>query len=128
MEYQWRNERKRTRLLLVFVLLWAALAASMVPRPSWGADEEKKPAASRSAEENPSVQQKEPMSWFSFIVKSSGFIGLVILLLSIYFVSTVARLFFELRMSMAMPMEILGQCEERPATARFQGRLRYRQG
>ena len=45
MESQWRKERNRTWLILVFVLLWAALAASLAPRPSWGADEEKKPAA-----------------------------------------------------------------------------------
>jgi len=31
MESQWRKERKRTWLLLVFVLLWTALAASMMP-------------------------------------------------------------------------------------------------
>ncbi|MGA2059135.1 MAG: MotA/TolQ/ExbB proton channel family protein [Thermoguttaceae bacterium] len=117
MEYQWRKERNRTWLLLVFVLLWAALAASMAPRPSWGADEDKKPAA--AADEGPPVQPT--MSWFSFIVKSSGFIGLVILLLSIYFVSTVARLFFELRISMAMPPEIIGRCEELLQQRDFKG-------
>jgi len=117
MESQWRKERNRTWLLLVFVLLWAALAAGIAPRPSWGADEEKKPAA--AADESPSPQPT--MSWFSFIVKSSGFIGLVILLLSIYFVSTVARLFFELRISMAMPPEILGRCEELLQQRDFKG-------
>jgi biopolymer transport protein ExbB len=54
-------------------------------------------------------------------VKSSGFIGLVILLLSIYFVSTVARLFFELRISMAMPPEIIGRCEELLQQRDFKG-------
>jgi biopolymer transport protein ExbB len=119
MESQWRNERNRTWLLLVFVMLWTALAVSVGPHPSWGADDDKKPAA--AADENPSVQPKETMSWFSFIVKSSGFIGLVILLLSIYFVSTVARLFFELRISMAMPPEILGRCEELLQQRDFKG-------
>ncbi|MGA2796433.1 MAG: MotA/TolQ/ExbB proton channel family protein [Thermoguttaceae bacterium] len=117
MESQWRKKRNRTWLLLVFVLLWAALAAGIAPRPSWGADDEKKPAA--AADENPSPQPT--MSWFSFIVKSSGFIGLVILLLSIYFVSTVARLFFELRISMAMPPEIIGRCEELLQQRDFKG-------
>jgi biopolymer transport protein ExbB len=122
MESQWRKERKRTWLLLVFVLLWAALAASVAPRPSWGAaDEEKKPAAAKEADESPAVQPKETMSWFAFIVKSSGFIGLVILFLSIYFVSTVARLFFELRISMAMPPEILRRCEELLQQRDFKG-------
>jgi biopolymer transport protein ExbB len=119
MESQWRKERNRTWLLLVFVLLWAALAASLAPRPSWAADEEKKPAA--AADENPSVQPKEVKSWFAYVVESSGLIGLLILLISIYFVSTVARLFFELRMTMAIPPEILGRCEERLQQRDFKG-------
>jgi len=119
MESQWRKERKRAWLLLVFVLIWTALAASMMPRPSFAADDERKPAA--AADEGPAVQPKETMSWFSFIVRSSGFIGLVILLLSIYFVSTIARLFFELRISMAMPPDILGRCEERLQQRDFKG-------
>ncbi len=121
MESQWRKERNRTWLLLVFVLLWAALAANIAPRPSWGADEEKKPAPAAADGQNPAVQPNEPMSWFSLIVKSSGLIGLVILLISIYFVSTVARLFFELRISMAMPPEILGRCEELLQQRDFKG-------
>ena len=122
MESHWRENGKRTWLLLVFALLWTALAASLAQCPCWGAaDEEKKPAAAKDADEGPAVQPKETMSWFAFIVKSSGFIGLVILLLSIYFVSTVARLFFELRMSMAMPMEILGRCEEGLQKRDFKG-------
>jgi biopolymer transport protein ExbB len=117
MESQWRKERKRTWLLLVFVLLCTVLAAGTTPRPSLGADEENKPAA--AADESPPPQPT--MSWFSFIVKSSGPIGLLILLLSIYFVSTVARLFFELRISMAMPPEILGRCEELLQQRDFKG-------
>src|SRR3989304_10359180 len=61
------------------------------------------------------------MSWFSLIMKSSGFIGLVILLLSIYFVSTVARMFFELRIPMAIPPEIVGRCEDRLQQRDFKG-------
>jgi biopolymer transport protein ExbB len=119
MESRWRKERRRAWLLLVFALLWTVLAAGVPTRISWAADEEKKPAA--AADEGPAVQPKETMSWFSFIVRSSGFIGLVILILSIYFVSTVARLFFELRISMAMPLEILGRCEERLQQRDFKG-------
>jgi biopolymer transport protein ExbB len=117
MESQWRKKRNRTWLLLVFVMLWTALAVSVGPHPTWGADDDKKPAA--AADESPSAQPT--MSWFSFIVKSSGPIGLLILLLSIYFVSTVARLFFELRISMAMPPEIIGRCEELLQQRDFKG-------
>ena len=98
------------------------MAASVAPRLSWAAgDDDKKAAAAREADEGPGVQPRETMSWFAFIVRSSGFIGLVILLLSIYFVSTVARLFFELRMSMAMPAEIVGRCEEGLEKRDFKG-------
>ena len=84
-------------------------------------DEAQKPAAAAPADESQSVQPKETKSWFSCIVESSGFIGLVILLLSIYFVSTVARMFFELRISMAMPPDIISRCEERLQQRDFKG-------
>ena len=123
MESQLCIARNRAWLLLVFVILGTALAVSVAPRPSWAQGEEPKPAApaAAAADENSAVQPKETMSWFSFIVKSSGFIGLVILLLSIYFVSTVARMFFELRITMAMPPEIIGHCEERLQQRDFKG-------
>ncbi len=90
----------------------------MASRPTWAADKAQKPAA---AEESQTVEKQETKSWFTYIVESSGFIGLVILLLSIYFVSTVARLFFELRIPMAIPPEIIGRCEERLAQRDFKG-------
>jgi biopolymer transport protein ExbB len=121
MKSQQRTPRIRAWFLLAFALLWIALAVSLAPRPSWAADEAQKPAAAAPADENQPVQPKDKMSWFSFIVESSGLIGLVILLLSIYFVSTVARLFFELRISMAMPMDILGRCEDRLQQRDFKG-------
>ena len=46
--------------------------------------------------------------WF---IKTSGFIGLVILILSIYFVATVSRLFLEMRPMIAMPPEVIARCE-----------------
>jgi len=121
MESQWRARRNRTWLLLVFVLLWTTVATITVPRLSWAQGEDNKPAAAAQAEENKDVQPRVTKSWFSWIVESSGFIGLVILLLSIYFVSTVARMFFELRPQMAMPPEILAHCEEMLQQRDFKG-------
>ena len=47
-----------------------------------------------------------------WIVKTSGMIGGVLLVLSIYFVSTVCRMFVELRpMVVALP-EIVTECQE----------------
>ena len=72
-------------------------------------------------DEDEKTEAKEPESWFSWFIRCSGFIGLVILGLSIYFVSTVGRMFYELRMPMAMPPEILGRCEERLEARDFKG-------
>jgi biopolymer transport protein ExbB len=119
MESQWRTARNSAGLILIFAF-WAALALSLAPRPTWAQNDEQKPAAAAVAE-NPTPEHKETMSWFSYIVKSSGFIGLVILLLSIYFVSTVARMFFELRIPMAIPPEIIGRCEDRLEQRDFKG-------
>jgi biopolymer transport protein ExbB len=121
MESQSCVQHNRTLLLMVFALLWTIMAASIAPKISWAQGDDAKPAAAAKADNSQAVQPKETKSWFSWIVESSGFIGLVILLLSIYFVSTVARMFFELRMQMAMPPEILARCEEQLQQRDFKG-------
>ena len=67
----------------------------------------------RAAEaEKPAAPQAKPMEGFlPWVLRCSGFIGLVILLLSIYFVSTVGRLFWEMRVETAAPPEMVAQCE-----------------
>jgi len=51
-------------------------------------------------------------SYFWWIIESSGAIGAVILILSIYFVSTVCRLFIEMRPQVATPPEVVAQASE----------------
>lgn len=51
-------------------------------------------------------------SYLLWVAKSSGAIGVVILLLSVYFVATVVRLFMELREKVAAPPELIAQVEE----------------
>ena len=48
---------------------------------------------------------------FIWVVVTSGWIGLIILVCSIYFIATVARMFVELRVDTAIPPEIIAQCE-----------------
>jgi biopolymer transport protein ExbB len=50
-------------------------------------------------------------SLLGWVAKSSGWIGVVILLLSFYFVATVVRLFLVLRESVAAPEELIEQFE-----------------
>ncbi len=52
-----------------------------------------------------------PQNLFIWVVLTSGWIGLFILLLSIYFIATVARMFVELRVDTAIPPEVIAQCE-----------------
>jgi biopolymer transport protein ExbB len=54
----------------------------------------------------------EPENALWWIIKTSGPIGAVLLLLSIYFVSTTCRMFLELRPSIAAPPEIISECQE----------------
>ena len=57
-------------------------------------------------------QKKELQSFFSWFIQACGIIGLGVLLpLSIYFVATVSRLFMEMRPVIAMPPEIIANCE-----------------
>ncbi len=51
-------------------------------------------------------------SYFWWFIESSGLIGAVILLLSIYFVSTVCRMFIELRPIVAAPPEVIDEVED----------------
>jgi biopolymer transport protein ExbB len=66
-------------------------------------------------------EKAEQQSWFSWFIQCSGPIGLVILIVSIYFFATVARMFVELRMQVVMPPEIIAQCEAMLEQRDFKG-------
>ena len=121
------NRRNRAFLLIV-AAFWAVWAGWLVMCPTRVAAEDQKPAAASPAGESgeKTIEPRGFKSWPSLILESSGFIGIVILLLSIYFLSTVGRMFFELRIPIAMPPEILLRCEEKLQQRDFRG-LRYGQ-
>jgi biopolymer transport protein ExbB len=64
------------------------------------------------------TEEKSTVWWF---IETSGVIGAVILLLSIYFIATVGKLFVELRHEVAMPPQILQQCEDLLQKKEFMG-------
>lgn len=69
-------------------------------------------ASTAFAQQAPPAESKEGgQSYLMWIITTSGFIGAVILLLSLYFVATVARLFMEMRQPVAAPPELIDQCE-----------------
>ena len=93
--------------------IWLALLAAILAfwavntTPQVSQAQETSAKAEGGAAEAP----KQNQSYFMWFIECSGFIGLVILGLSIYFIATVSRMFVELRMQTAMPPEILAQCE-----------------
>lgn len=53
----------------------------------------------------------EEKSFLMWLIETSGVIGGVLLILSIYFVATAVRMFMELRMEVAAPQPLLQECE-----------------
>ena len=85
---------RRKAWFLLGLVLCGALSMSVLPRRL--AAQEGKPAAAAADAPAASEAKKEVQveNFLLWVVRCSGFIGLVILLLSIYFVSTVGRLFW----------------------------------
>jgi biopolymer transport protein ExbB len=119
--------RRKTMFLLGMLLCatWAYVAtptaAADDKKPAPAADAKKpaaeadKPAADAdnppAAAEGQTTKTVENRSFLGWVIECSGFIGAVILLLSIYFVQTVGRLFWEMRIEVAAPPELIAQCE-----------------
>lgn len=78
------------------------------------------PAAAAAAEGAPDAS-KPRKSYFRFLIESSGIIGLFILILSVYFVATISRLFWEFRMPVAVPPEIVGRAQDLLGQRDFKG-------
>jgi biopolymer transport protein ExbB len=123
---------RRTRICLVCVILLGLAWSSGFLIPSafgqFGGGEKKDEADAPAAEEKPpaeaapaadpaappaeKVEAKSGGTDYWWYIYNSGFIGLIILVLSIYFVSTIIRLFLEMRPVVAMPPDLLDECED----------------
>jgi biopolymer transport protein ExbB len=86
--------------------LLAVVVLALVPAHAWA-----QAAAAAAPATTTAAEAKAGESVFIWVIRNSGLIGLAILILSIYFVATVARQFVELRPETAMPPEVLAQCE-----------------
>ncbi len=70
-----------------------------------------KAGAAKGGEAAPAAAvEEENFLWW--VAKTSGTIGAVLLVLSIYFVATVARMFMELRPEVLTPLDVLEDCEK----------------
>jgi biopolymer transport protein ExbB len=104
--------------LLVFAFQWAtapqALAADGDEDDPAAAEDDsgapaKAPKKGAAAEAPEGGGDKNFLMW---IIEVSGIIGLVLLVLSIYFVATVVRMFMELRPEVFTPLEVLEEGEK----------------
>lgn len=106
-------------------LAWAAVALSVANRPILAQDE--KPAAAAPAAEEakgheggaaPATETKH-QSFFLWVIETSGLIGGVLFIISVYFVATVSRMFYELRLQVAIPPDVVARIEELLAARDF---------
>jgi biopolymer transport protein ExbB len=93
-------------LLLTLMLGIMAVNSFVTPQVVVAQEEGAAGAAAAGGEEH------KQQSYFMWFIESSGMIGLVLLLLSIYFVSTVGRLFIEMRPQVAAPPEVVDETED----------------
>jgi biopolymer transport protein ExbB len=107
--------RTRTPWHLLFIFTWLALSSwsSSVDAAPW--EPQDAPAGAGQVEPQPSKSK------FWWIIESSGLIGAVILLLSVYFIATVGKLFVELRHPIAMPPALIAQCDDLLQKKHFMG-------
>lgn len=109
--YPTRARLRAGAFLLLVLIVWTSFAIGIARRPACGAEGEEAVAAADSGAPAGEGEAKQTKSYFRWFVESSGLIGFVILCLSIYFVATVARLFFELPEQIVMPPESLDEYE-----------------
>jgi biopolymer transport protein ExbB len=122
-------------LFLLLLCACFAVGAAVGPVTAWAQEAAEQPQGEAPAEAPPAeapaaaappaaksdqvVARPPQKSRFWWFIESSGAIGAFILLLSIYFVSTVIRLFIEMRQQVATPPELMNELAERLARREF---------
>lgn len=94
---------------------WLVLASVMIgmvlfAHPTVVSAQADEPAAKAGAggHESTPAAKKSTLGW---LIETSGLIGLFLLIISIFFLATVMRLFLELRQPIVAPPELLAECE-----------------
>ena len=100
--------RRMGFLLLVTLAFWCSVPSFRHAANAQQPPDQPAPAAA-SAQAAPESGGESVVMW---LIKTSGMIGAVILVLSIYFVATVTRLFIEMRQQVASPPELVNNLME----------------
>ncbi len=116
-----RNRGSVRAWIGILLLTWVgAIVLSGLPQPARAQDGKAGDAAAATtatgaapaaAAGDTGSPKKEKETVFMWLVKAMGPIGFFLILLSIYFVATVSRLFTEMRPVIAMPPEVIANCE-----------------
>lgn len=95
--------------LVLTVMCWMAALPAMTPSVA---------VAQEKASEEVRKPEKNRFVW---VLESSGFIGVVILCCSGYFVATVIKLFMKMKPEVAAPPAVIARCEELLQARDFKG-------
>ena len=122
--------RTRRRIAWAGLSLAWLIVLAFVPTHSLQGQEPKKDApavaapAEKAADAAPAAKAadkpKEQRSMLQWAIEASGFIGLFIVLLSVYFTALVIRLFMEFRVSEAVPPALIDKLETAIKDRKFQ--------
>lgn len=103
------NETNRRTSPVWLLLVLLAITFSAMARPEFvHAQDEGAKAADASGAKTDTPKQTNTLMW---LIHTSGWIGLFILVISIYFIATVLQLFMELRAPIVAPPELMEECE-----------------
>ena len=119
--------RFANRRLLYWVSCMLVVLGVFWLMPEFAFAQEEAEAAVEAAGE-PEVKTQGFGAFLWWVIHMSGLIGLFLLILSIYFVTLVTRLFFELRPEIAVPPEVTQQCDELLQKRDFNGLLAFVKG
>ena len=105
-------------LIALFSVLvgWSQVASAQAPATPAAA-----PAAAAPAATTPEAPKQSSLMW---LIHTSGWIGLVLLLMSFYFVAQVVRLFQDLRTEVVMPPGLVEDMDQLLASRDYPGILR----
>jgi biopolymer transport protein ExbB len=101
--------------LFVFAFEFARAPVAVAQDDDTAEEGDEPPAKANKAAKNEgggAAAEPEQKNFLSWIIEVSGLIGLVLLVLSIYFVATAVRMFMELRPEVFTPLEVLEEGEK----------------
>jgi biopolymer transport protein ExbB len=106
--------RARSLDVLLAMVVAIGVFGTLATSRSYAQEEAKpaaaaEPAAAAGGEKAEEAPHATSMVWW--IIETSGAIGAVILVLSMYFIATVGRLFVELRPVVTSPPDVIEECE-----------------